>query len=390
MLYCEGNNFRISEDGNMNKNEEITLDVLDYEVLGALPKLLLKENGKRVRDASDWEARRKELYKTAVELQYGTMPPSPEFLDVDLLYQGKKWATYRITSGRKARPVSFIMRVAKPQNAEGQFPVIVDGDRCFDYFCNDEFVNLPLENGIGWAIFDRTEIAPDNKDAGRKAPLYEAYPEYTFGAIGAWAWGYSRCVDALLKLDLIDPDGITFTGHSRGAKTAMLAGILDTRASIVNPHQTCSGSCSCYRIRMEAINDQGIRKRSEMLADLMANFGFWMGQGMHDYANDPAKLPFDAHFVKAMIAPRTLLVSEGAHDIWANPLGSWMTTMAAKEVFDFLGVEENLLWYFRDGAHLHSVFDLSMLVNLILHKRNGAPLSDFFFRRPFKAPDLIF
>ena len=31
----------------------------------------------------------------------------------------------------------------------------------------------------------------------RKGQLYDAYPDYTFGAIGAWAWGYSRCVDAL-------------------------------------------------------------------------------------------------------------------------------------------------------------------------------------------------
>ena len=374
----------------MNLNEEITLDVLEYEVLGKLPDLLLKEDGNRVSSSADWEDRRKEIYKTAVELQYGTMPPPPEFLDVDLLFCGNTWSTYRITSGRRSHPVSFIMRVAIPKSSGERAPVLVDGDLCFGYFYHDEFVDLPMKNGIGWAVFDRTEIVPDNVEAGRRAPLYEAYPEYTFGAIGAWAWGYSRCVDALLKLDLVDPTGIVFTGHSRGGKTAMLAGALDERATIVNPHQTCAGSCSCYRIRMEALNDQGIHKRSEMLADLMKNFGFWMGQGMHEYANDPAKLPFDAHFLKAMVAPRTLLVSEGAHDIWANPLGSWMTTMAAKEVFAFLGAEENLLWYFRDGAHSHSVFDLGMLVNLILHKRNGVPLSDSFFRRPFKAPELIF
>ena len=37
---------------------------------------------------------------------------------------------------------------------------------------------------------------------------------------------------------------VTFTGHSRGGKTAALAGVLDERAAIVNPNETCAGSCA--------------------------------------------------------------------------------------------------------------------------------------------------
>lgn len=367
------------------------LEVLKYEALGRLPDLFRFENGNAVETPADWEARRKELYKTAVELQYGTLPPEPEFLEVEPLYVGKEWSTYRITSGRRSMPVSFVMRVGRPKSVpEGRFPVIVDGDGCFGYFTRSEFIDPPMEAGIGWALFDRTEIVPDNKEAGRNAPLYRAYPEYTFGAVGAWAWGYSRCVDALIKLDLVDPSCITFTGHSRGGKTAMLAGVVDTRATIVNPVETCAGSCSCYRVKMQAIDAKGRLRSNETLADLMENFGFWMGQGMYEYADDPAKLPFDAHFLKAMVAPRTLFVAEAVHDIWANPLGSWMTTVAAGEVFKFLGVEDNLFWYFRDGGHDHAGQDIQMLVNLILHKRNGENLSTDFFRRPFEAPELLF
>ena len=35
-----------------------------------------------------------------------------------------------------------------------------------------------------------------------------------------------------------------------------------------------------------------------------------------------------------------LLDGEAASDIWGNPIGSWHTTMAAKEVFKFLGVKD--------------------------------------------------
>lgn len=368
------------------------LEVLEYETYGRLPELLKMNDGTDVCDARDWERRKKEIYQTAVELQYGKQPPAPDFLDVALLFQGKPWRTYRITTGTRKNPVSFTMRVGVPQtiSAEEKFPVIVSGDLCFGLVYNRDYIEPPMNAGIGWAIFDRTELVPDNKEDGRNGPLYQAYPDYDFGAIGAWAWGYSRCVDALLKLDLIDPDFIIFTGHSRGGKTAMLAGVLDERASIVNPNETCAGACSCYRVRMTAVTDQGTVRRSEMLDDLMKNFGFWMGKGMYDYVGKPETLPFDEHFLKALVAPRTLYVSEAVHDIWANPLGSWQTTMAAGEAFKLLGVPENLYWYYRDGGHGQTEQDIKMLVNLILHKKEGTPLSDTFFRRPFDAPALLF
>ncbi|MBQ9760780.1 MAG: hypothetical protein IJW16_05475 [Clostridia bacterium] len=367
------------------------LDVLEYKVLGNLPDLFTNDNGKKVVSREDWESRRAELYRTAVELQYGKLPPKPEFLEVEPLFVGSTWSTYRILSGKREMPVSFVMRVGRPASApEGSFPVIVDGDGCFGYFTRSEFIEPPMKAGIGWALFDRTEIAPDNKNAGRSAAIYRAYPEYDFGAIGAWAWGYSRCLDALIKLELVDLSSVTFTGHSRGGKTAMLAGVCDERATIVNPVETCAGSCSCYRTQTTAIDARGRIKSSEMLSDLMRNFPFWMGQGMQEYVDHPEKLPFDSHFLKALVAPRTLFVAEALHDIWANPLGSWMTTMAAGEAYKLLDAEKELFWYYRDGGHDHAAEDIQMLLNLILHKKDGIPLSENFFRRPFKAPELLF
>ena len=34
--------------------------------------------------------------------------------------------------------------------------------------------------------------------------------------------------------------------------------------------------------------------------------------------------------------------------------------------------------------------DIKMLINIINHKRNGEPLSDKFFKTPFKKPELIY
>lgn len=365
------------------------IKVTDYEVLGQLPDPFLKADGTRISSKEEFEEQKKSFYKSVVELQYGTMPPKPEILEVQKINKGRKSISYRIITGKKDFPVSFTMRVFVPQSEE-KCPVVINGDFGFDYAFEPGYLDAMLGAGIGVVYFDRTELVPDVRDAGRNAPLYNCYPEYTFGALGAWAWGYSRCVDALEKLDLFDMDWIAFTGHSRGGKTAMLAGILDTRAKVVNPNETNAGSCSCYRIHMKAINEDGVEKKSETLSDILGKFDFWFGKGMEEYADREADLPFDAHFTKAMIAPRILLVGEAASDIWTNPIGTWMTTQAAKEVFKLYDKEENLHWYFRHGFHYHKTEDIYMLVSVIKHHRDGSPLKEGFSSTPFEEPDLIY
>ena len=374
----------------MSTQKDTMLQVTSYEVLGQLPDIFTMDNGERLTNPAEWEKRRAEIYKTAIELQYGTIPPAPEFLEVETLYVGKNSNSYKIITGTRANPVSFRMQLYHP-NLPAPYPVIVDGDMCFPYHTHTDYIKTALDKNIAWAFFDRTELAHDIRGEGRRqGQLYKTYPEYTFGALGAWAWGYSRCVDALLSLGIVDESAIIFSGHSRGGKTAMLAGALDTRATIVNPNETNAGSCSCYRIHMSALNEKGEEKKSETLADLYSRFDFWLGEGMAQYTERENELPFDCHFLKAMIAPRTLFISEAVHDIWGNPIGSWQTTKAAEELFDFLGAKDQLFWYFRDGAHAHALEDVQMLVNLIEHKLHGAPLSERFFRRPFEERELIF
>ena len=85
----------------MENKKDNMLEVTSYEVLGKLPDLFQMEDGSRLTDPADWEKRRAELYKTAVELQYGTMPPKPEFLEVETLYLSPNSSSYRIITGRR-------------------------------------------------------------------------------------------------------------------------------------------------------------------------------------------------------------------------------------------------------------------------------------------------
>lgn len=388
------------------------IEITKYERLGELPDPFIFRDGTRVKSAADWPRRRAEIYEDAVNLQYGTMPPQPEFLEVAPLYiAGKgKPSCYRITTGTREKPVVFNMTVFKA-DTQNQAPAVISGDLCFQYAFDKEYVSTFTDNGIHLVLFNRTELAPDiaeynfaslPESAGeyRSAKavcdrltvgncggqVKAAYPDRTFGAIGAWAWGYSRCVDALEQLGFADMKLITFTGHSRGAKTAALAGAVDERAAIVNPNAACAGGYSSYRIHIEAKAEDGKIRPSEPLSNIFHHFPAWLGADMKKYIGKEETLPFDSHDLKALVAPRILFVSEAASDIWANPVGSYQTTEAAKEVYKLLNCEENLLWYFRRGFHCQTVEDIGQLVNIIKHVQTGEPLNDKFFRLPFHKP----
>ena len=366
------------------------LQVTEYRVIDSLKSPFVFNDGTPVNSPADWPRRRQELVKTAAELQYGKMPPEPEFLEVDLLYKGQpgKLDTYRIRTGTREHQIWFTMIVYTTKQP-GKRPAVISGDGCY-YFMNDRQVSsLFTDNGVMLVKFNRTEIVPDVRGLPRTSPIHKAYPDGNFSTIAAWAWGYSRVVDALEKLGIADMDNITFTGLSRGAKTALLAGALDERAAIVNPEAPCAGG-SCYRIAMKAITEDGEERRSEELEDILKAFPDWFTPEMQNYVGRVPELPFDEHDLKALVAPRIMFDSEAKSDIWAGPLCAYQSNIAAREVYKFLGAEENLLWYWRDGYHDQTMEDFEMLLNLVLHKAYGTPLSDKFGNVPFDAPEPAF
>ncbi|MBE6560640.1 MAG: hypothetical protein E7662_05900 [Ruminococcaceae bacterium] len=360
--------------------------LLKMDVLAPLPDVFMKADGTRVASPEEWEEHRKELYRTAVELQYGGMPPEPEFLEAELLYRhvsAQRASSYRIHTGRRDKEITFTMQVVWPDSNPGKHPIIVDGDGCFPYVYFDENLDVIGKAGAALIRFNRTELAHDLKEDVHTDGLYGVYPGMTFSALAAWAWGYHRCVDAAIKLGIADESLIAFTGHSRGGKTALLAGATDTRATIVNPNGSGAGGAGCYRVHSLTHREDNTEQRSEELTDLLRNFPFWFGPDMKKYAEDESTLPFDEHFLKALVAPRVLLDTEALSDGWANPVGAYMTHLAVGEVYDFLGVPERNLIHYRDGFHFHKPEDLEVLTAVICHMRDGAPLPEDVNKTPF-------
>jgi hypothetical protein len=326
-------------------------------VIKGLPDPFLFNDGTRVKTREDWPRRRTEIEAAILHYEYGRMPPAPgNTAGVELVsgnYKGVPGAQhkiFKITCGPE-RKISITLDLTIPKG-KGPFPVIICGDMGWGKVA-DEITTEIIKRGYILADFNRTELAPDNKGY-KDSGIYPAYPDAECGAAAAWAWGFQRCIDFLVTLDVVDKDKITVTGHSRGGKGALLAGATDTRVALTAPN--CSGCGGAGSFKFQA-------PKSEDIAAITKNFPFWFGPRFMSFIGHIDQFPIDQHEVKALSAPRAFLETEALGDLWANPEGSRQTYLGAKEVYKFLGVPEKIGIYYRKGGHDHNADDWNVLLD---------------------------
>lgn len=225
-----------------------------------------------------------------------------------------------------------------PKDASGPLPTVVRVGL-------DEKPSAQLnERGYAYACYDQHALDPDPKEGTDViGPEQAAYPNYDWASIGVWAWGASRALDYLLTVPN-EPRPVHRDGDSRGGKTALLAGALDDRFAMVVPNGSGCGGAGCFRV-------MGPNSETLELITSPKRFKSWFQQDFGKYGNREDELPFDQHFVKALVAPRLLLSTDALGDLWANPLGTQATYLAAQPVFDLLGAPANNALHFRERRH---------------------------------------
>jgi len=325
---------------------------------GPLPDPFVFEDGQRVQHPKDWPRRRAQMLRTIVDVEYGGMPPAPTGVTAEPLHtsKSKHFGDSTLTQYRVVHDdhpaFHFRLDVTVPPG-EGPFPVVINGDGCWRY-ATDEVRRMLVQRGLIFAQFSRVEIVPDVYRPDRTTGLYLVYPEATFGALSAWAWGYHRCIDVLLTLPTVDQAKIAVVGHSRGGKTSLLAGATDQRIAVTGANGSGCGGAGCYRYAGEG---------AETLADTMRVIAYWFAPDLKAYVGRESDLPFDQHELKAAVAPRALLTTEALGDLWANPRGTCQTHRAAREVYRFLGCEDRIAVHYREGRHEHHPDDWRALLD---------------------------
>lgn len=321
-----------------------------------LPDVLRSDSGVIIDHPDQWPARRAEIAAHLLPLAYGPLPPTPATTGFELLHSarvarldGAELLSFRVLPGWGP---PFSLRVFVPAGAV-TCPLLLNGDGCWHY-ASDEVIAAVLARGLVFAQFNRVEIAPD--------PLVHSGGQPPYAALACWAWGYHRAIDTLLQarqqakagtLGSIDPLRIAVVGHSRGGKAALLAGATDTRIALTSANNSGAGGAGCFR---------WLGPGAESLADVTRAYPHWFGPGLGKFVGREGALPFDLHFLKALIAPRALLTTEALGDAWANPQGSWLTHQAALAVFQLLGMPANLAMVCRAGEHDHSLADWHTLL----------------------------
>ena len=339
----------------------------------------LREDGSRVKTPEEWKAQREYLKKMLTHYHYGEMPPKPEKFDIEPISGGPVYndsvleETFHMILTRDGRTTRFKVGIRRP-NRDGKFPVIIkndswvfdinevkeagrrakylqlERDRIEDYVAREA-----ASRGYVICKFNRTEVAADNK-GGRNTGIMALYPEYEWGTITAWAWAYQLILDHLETLNYVDAEKSVATGHSRGGKTALCAGIYEERIAVTAPSSSGGGGTGSWRYFEKG-------KDPQLISHHHSNFPWWWKPLFYTFSDKEDYLPWDAHTLKALIAPRGLINVHSRDDYWANPYGTHLTYLAADIVFEWLGAGENHGVHWRNGPHnqnyedWHAIFE---------------------------------
>ncbi|MDR1539463.1 MAG: hypothetical protein LBU32_15980 [Clostridiales bacterium] len=331
----------------------------------ALPDPFLKSDSSRIRFPSEWPEHRHYLKSMLSHYLYGDAPDDScrvkgDTIKSEPVYGGRAIReTVLITCGPEGL-ISFeavITRPAKP----GLFPAFVWNQFPEMHPCPIEEEAVAVRNYV-IAMFNRNQLAPDDmgsKNSISQCQCAKAYPGFNWRAIAMWAWGQSRLADYLVGTGYADPEKLISTGFSRGGKVALRSAAYDERFALCAAAGSGCGGAGSFRFmggRMGLGSDicesLGAMTRSDRFwywfSDICATYG---NHEIESAAYSERLLPFDLHFIRALISPRPLITTDGLDDAWANPYGTQLSWAAAEPVYAFLGASGSNAIFFREGGH---------------------------------------
>ena len=187
-----------------------------------------------------------------------------------------------------------------------------------------------LARGFALATIYREDIAADHPPYFATG-VHTLYPDWqnrgdNFSTIAAWAWGLSRCLDALEREPRIDSRRVAVFGFSRLGKAALWAAANDTRFALALSNESGSGGAKLFRTAT-----------GETIDRLTHVFPHWYAHNFARYSGRDADLPFDQHLLLSLIAPRPLYIASATDDKYSYPPGEFAAARAVSPVYRLLG-----------------------------------------------------
>ena len=352
-------------------------DVNDLPVQTNLPDGMTMLDGTKVTTPAQWRARREEMKAILEYYELGHAPPPPGNVrgkDIQSHLVLDSTAKYRLVHLKFGpdEKLCFDIAIFTPATV-GPFPTIINpsffstpgvgftneagavsnqsGEAREPAVTNSAqarllakkpvdpekaargFKNL-LERGYAIVTYRYTQCGEDNPDF-RTNSFYPAYPGYDWGVLYGWAWGLSRVVDYLETQPFVDTKKLIALGHSRLGKLTMVATAFDERISLGAPAGSSGAGTGAYRFCGPG------RGGKEGVEDMTRKFPYYFVPRLAEFTGQMEKLPFDANWFVALTAPRPWISIEGTEDQNCVPNAVKQTVLAAKPVYEFLGVSTN-------------------------------------------------
>ncbi len=372
-------------------------------VVENLPPLMLSKDKQVVTDAAQWDEHRAYLVDQLADFVYGHAPAEQVEVDCSIVSEGTlaessvrfRQLDVKLSRGNKSctlQVAMFLPDAGMPirgtfllPNFTGNHGITPDSQirvspiwqsiqdakpnknvTASDQTRGDQARRCPIEmitqRGYVLATVFYGDIDPDFDD-GFENGVHALFPDYRldadhpsrWGSIAAWAWGLSRCTDALLTQPEIAESHLAVIGHSRLGKTALWAGATDPRFSIEISNDSGCGGAALSR-----------RNFGESIWRINTVFPHWFCDRFKQFNEDPSQLPVDQHFLIASIAPRKVYIASATEDLWADPMGEYTSGFLANSAYELLGqkglptqsppspgisVGDNIGYHLRVGKH---------------------------------------
>ena len=313
-----------------------------------LPPLLELKDKTPVTSVEDWERRRGEIAEILQHEYCGYVPPLNPKVEGNITveesrscFAGKaiyqkidiisRLSSSIVDMGSFTFPCHFV----RPKHVETP-PVFVYIS--FSPLIVDELLPMEeiLDHGFAVASYYYQDIAPDTADEfiNGIAMAYGRNPYDSWGKVRMWAWAASRVMDYLQTIDCIDKERIAVIGHSRLGKAALVAGAFDTRFNLTISNDSGGAGAAIFR-----------GKTGEMVKNFRGGTsGHWFARNFRNYVRKEYEMPFDMHFLLAMVAPRNLYVCSAIEDLYADPKSEFLSCMAASPVYETVFGQKGLVF----------------------------------------------